>query len=396
MNLNSMTVRLRHLAVFAFVAAALPWPARAACTPQDFSAAVDQSGAALRALNGEFQPKLKDRMRRFKDAKGLADAAYEDAALDSIQDARLGELDAQSGELILKVDTIGRSGEGAEPDCAKLNDIKAASAELLAVIRAKSEYMLTALDTKIREAEAAKSAGNPQAAAKEPIKQPEPQVKPASRPVSKAVDPKAASAKDPTGNAWNAKTVANDAYRPPAAGEPVAAAPAATPFMTPENDGYSIEEIQDATRGFFGTVSTSLAGVLEHAFKISGRPSGYVLGKEGGGAFLAGLRYGNGTLYMRHQAGTRQVYWHGPSLGYDIGAEGGRTMFLIYRLPGPDALYGTYGGIDGSAYVIGGVGITFLKGGDVIMAPIRSGLGLRLGANIGYVRFTDSPTWNPF
>jgi hypothetical protein len=401
-----MTLRLRHLAVFALVAAALPGPARAACTPQDFSAAVDQSGAALRALNGEFQPKLKDRMRRFKDAKGLTEAAYEDAALDSIQDARLGEFDAHSGELILKVDTMGRAGEGAAPDCAKLNDIKAASAELLAVIRAKSGYMLTALDAKISEAEAAKSAGNPQAAAKEPVKQPEPQAKPPSRADAKAVDPKAvpskdaagkdSGAKDSTAKTWSAKTVANDAYRPPAAGEPVAEAPAATPFMTPEDDGYSIDEIQDATKGFFGTVSTSLAGVLEHAFKISGRPTGYVLGKEGGGAFLAGLRYGSGTLYMRHQAGTRQVYWHGPSLGYDIGAEGGRTMFLIYRLPEPDGLYGTYGGIDGSAYVIGGVGITFLKGGDVIMAPIRSGLGLRLGANIGYVRFTDSPTWNPF
>ena len=166
--------------------------------------------------------------------------------------------------------------------------------------------------------------------------------------------------------------------------------------MRPQEDGYTIDEIQEVTKGFFGTVSTSLAGILEHAFKTTGRPTGYVLGKEGGGAFLAGLRYGNGTLYMRHQSATRQVFWHGPSLGYDFGAEGGRTLFLIYQLESPDALYRTYAGIDGSAYVVGGVGITFLKGGDVIMAPIRSGIGLRLGANIGYVRFTDQPTWNPF
>jgi hypothetical protein len=94
--------------------------------------------------------------------------------------------------------------------------------------------------------------------------------------------------------------------------------------------------------------------------------------------------------------GERPVYWHGPSLGYDFGAEGSRTMFLIYRLADPEALFRSFTGIDGSAYLVGGVGITFLKGGDVIMAPIRSGLGLRLGANVGYVRFTPKATWNPF
>jgi hypothetical protein len=160
-------------------------------------------------------------------------------------------------------------------------------------------------------------------------------------------------------------------------------------------EGYTIDEIREISRGFFGPISTNLASVLEYAFRKSGRPTGYVLGSEGGGAFLAGLRYGKGTLYLR-SGGTETVYWHGPSIGSDIGAEGSRTLFLVYRLKEPGGLYRQFTGIDGSAYLVGGVGITFLKGGDVIMAPIRSGLGLRLGANIGYLRFTARPTWNPF
>jgi hypothetical protein len=161
-------------------------------------------------------------------------------------------------------------------------------------------------------------------------------------------------------------------------------------------DGYTIDEIRDATRGFFGTISTSLASVIEHAFKQQGRPTAYVLGIEGGGAFLAGLRFGKGTLYMRSLRGTRQVYWHGPSVGTDFGASGSRTIFLIYRMQDPNMLFRNFTGIDGSAYFVGGVGVTLLKGGPVIMAPIRSGVGMRLGANLGYVRFTEEPTWNPF
>lgn len=162
-----------------------------------------------------------------------------------------------------------------------------------------------------------------------------------------------------------------------------------------EGGGYTIDEIREATRGFFGTVSTSLASVIEHAFQKGGRPTAYVLGNEGGGALLAGLRYGEGTLYLRN-GGSQKVYWHGPSIGYDLGAEGSRTLFLIYDLHQPDTLFRRFTGVDGSAYLVGGVGMTLLKGGEVTMAPIRSGLGLRLGASIGYVRFSARPTWNPF
>lgn len=165
--------------------------------------------------------------------------------------------------------------------------------------------------------------------------------------------------------------------------------------LAPDQAGYTIDEIRDISREFFGTISTELGSVIEYAFSSAGRPDGYVLGTEGGGAFLAGVRYGSGKLYL-HTGGSEKVSWHGPSIGYDFGGEGSRTMFLIYHLGGAPALYRTFTGIDGSAYFIGGVGITFLKGGPVLMAPIRIGLGLRLGANIGYIRFTPRATWNPF
>ena len=128
---------------------------------------------------------------------------------------------------------------------------------------------------------------------------------------------------------------------------------------------------------------------------VRGRPNGYILGEEAGGAFVAGLRYGEGTLYTK-DAGDHRVYWQGPSVGYDFGAEGSKTMVLVYDLQSPGEIFTTYAGVDGSAYFIGGVGITYLARGHVALAPIRSGIGLRLGANVGYLKYTREPTWNPF
>jgi len=135
--------------------------------------------------------------------------------------------------------------------------------------------------------------------------------------------------------------------------------------------------------------------VVEYAFKQQGRPNGYILGQEAGGAFVAGLRYGEGILYTK-DAGTHRVYWQGPSIGYDAGAEGSKVMMLIYNLRDPEEIYQRFGGVDGSAYLVGGLGVTFQKSGPVIVAPIRSGVGLRLGANVGYLKYTRRPTWNPF
>jgi hypothetical protein len=160
-------------------------------------------------------------------------------------------------------------------------------------------------------------------------------------------------------------------------------------------EGYSSSEITAAGHRFFGTISKGMASVIEYAFQQQGRPNGYILGQDAGGAFVAGLRYGEGTLYTR-DAGTHRVYWQGPSIGWDAGAAGSKVMVLIYNLRDPEEIYQRFGGVDGSAYVVGGVGLTFQKSGDVVAAPIRAGVGLRLGANIGYLKYTRTPTWNPF
>jgi hypothetical protein len=170
--------------------------------------------------------------------------------------------------------------------------------------------------------------------------------------------------------------------------------------MAPEPEGdpngtYEPNEIVGAGHRFFGRITTDLASVVEYSFQHYGRPNGYILGEEGGGAFIAGLRYGEGRLYTKN-AGDRKVYWQGPSIGYDFGGEGSKTMILVYNMHSPDDVYYNYTGVSGQAYVVGGVGITYLKSGPVTMAPIRSGLGLRLGANVGYLKFTRAPTWNPF
>jgi hypothetical protein len=170
--------------------------------------------------------------------------------------------------------------------------------------------------------------------------------------------------------------------------------PIAPAFAQPL-ERYSSNEILDAGHRLFGGVSRGLASVVERAFSTWGQPNGYILGQEGGGAFIGGLRYGEGTLYTKN-AGDLRVYWQGPTLGWDIGGEGARTMMLVYSLPATRAIYQRFGGVDGSAYLVGGVGMTALTSGRIVVVPIRSGVGLRLGANVGYLKFTPQATWNPF
>jgi hypothetical protein len=164
--------------------------------------------------------------------------------------------------------------------------------------------------------------------------------------------------------------------------------------LPPGESRFSSIEIVNAGHTFFGTVSRGLAQVVEKAVSQWGLPNGYILGEEAAGAFVAGLRYGEGILYTKN-AGDLKVYWQGPSIGFDAGGEGARTMMLVYSLPATSAIYERFGGIDGSAYFIGGFGMTALTANNVVLVPIRSGVGLRLGANIGYLKFTPKPTWNP-
>lgn len=367
--------------------------AQETCTAADYAAAVDRSGALLSKASREVQPKIQERMRELQKLKGFTGEDYETAALESIQDSKLSDLDARSSELLLKIDAMGRLPAGKAPSCAEVADIDTLGAELLSVVRAKSEHILARLDSEIKRA-----GGETEAKTAKPEAAPSTEPGAAAQAAKEAPKPKeqASEKKPPEKPADTALAKPNDAYKPPAAAATAPEPVAAPPVPGDAEAGYSIEEVQAATRGFFGTISTGLASVIEHAFKTSGRPTAYVLGTEGGGAFLAGLRFGEGTLYMRNNPETRKVWWHGPSIGGDFGASGTRTMFLIYKLPNEEALYRRFTGVDGSAFFVGGVGMTVLKGGDVIMAPIRTGIGLRVGASVGYVRFSSKPTWNPF
>lgn len=160
-------------------------------------------------------------------------------------------------------------------------------------------------------------------------------------------------------------------------------------------DTYSSNELVSTGHRFFGTVSRDLAVAIQKAVSRWGEPNGYILGEEGSGAIVGGLRYGEGTMFTRN-AGDLKVFWQGPSIGWDFGGDGARTMMLVYNLPNVDAIFGRFVGVAGSAYIIGGFGMTALTMNNIVIVPIKSGVGARLGVNVGYVKFTPRATWNPF
>jgi hypothetical protein len=179
------------------------------------------------------------------------------------------------------------------------------------------------------------------------------------------------------------------------AGLAMQSAPALAQQNYSQSRSFSQNELVGSGHQFFGNVSRGLALTIEEAVRRWGEPNGYVLGQEASGAFVGGLRYGEGTLFTRN-AGDRKVFWQGPSVGFDFGGEGARTMMLVYNLPVVEALYQRFVGVDGSAYFIGGFGFTAMAAENVTLVPIRTGIGWRLGVNLGYLKFTPQATWNPF
>jgi hypothetical protein len=169
----------------------------------------------------------------------------------------------------------------------------------------------------------------------------------------------------------------------------------ATPARADAPEPFSVNEIVDDGHRFFGSVSHGLADVVQEAVSRWGLPNAYILGQEASGAFIGGLRYGEGKMYTRN-AGNQRVFWQGPSVGFDAGADGDRTMMLVYNLPETGAIFDRFGGLDGSAYFVGGLGFTALGAKGVVVVPIRTGLGWRLGVNVNYLKFTQHATWNPF
>jgi hypothetical protein len=169
----------------------------------------------------------------------------------------------------------------------------------------------------------------------------------------------------------------------------------ATPARADAPPPFSPDEIVNDGQRFFGTVSRGLADAVQEAGRRWGLPNAYILGQEASGAFVGGLRFGEGKMYTRN-AGHQPIFWQGPSIGFDAGADGDRTMMLVYNLPDTGAIFDRFGGLDGSAYFIGGLGFTAVGAKGVVVVPIRTGLGWRLGVNLNYLKFTQRATWNPF
>ncbi len=158
---------------------------------------------------------------------------------------------------------------------------------------------------------------------------------------------------------------------------------------------YHKDDLIGAAEGVFGKGAKGLAEIVEKILKDQGEPNAYISGREASGAFVVGLRYGSGTL-SHSVEGQRAVYWTGPSLGFDVGGDAANTFVLIYNLYDSQDLYKRYPQVEGHAYFVGGLSATYLRRGDVAIIPIRLGVGLRLGANIGYMKFTEKSKWLPF
>ncbi len=174
-----------------------------------------------------------------------------------------------------------------------------------------------------------------------------------------------------------------------------AAAQTTSSVSKAERQTYTSQEVLSAGHGFFGKTTRGLANAVEYVFQRQGEPTAYIVGEEAAGSFVGGLRYGEGTIYYKNGI-TQRIYWQGPSVGFDFGANGSRSLVLIYNSDRPEDLYTRFGGVEGSAYVVGGVGVNFQAKDEIILAPIRTGVGARLGANVGYLKYSSRPNWNPF
>jgi hypothetical protein len=158
---------------------------------------------------------------------------------------------------------------------------------------------------------------------------------------------------------------------------------------------FSQEEIVTAVSGFFGATAQAAGAAVERIFRENGRPTGYVAGEEVSGAVTVGLRYGEGTLFLK-AGGTRRVFWQGPTVGFDLGANASKVFTLAYNLTDPEQIFRRFPGVEGSAYFIGGIGVNYQRADDITLAPMRAGVGLRAGANVGYLAYSRRRRYVPF
>ncbi len=180
------------------------------------------------------------------------------------------------------------------------------------------------------------------------------------------------------------------------AGVAAAAAGLSTAAFATDHGSYSEDDIGQAASRFFGAGAEGLSTVIHHVFNDNGRPVGYIEGTEGSGAIGIGLRYGDGRMHLHGEGGTHKVYWRGPSVGFDTGGNASKVFTLVYGLTSAGQIYQRFPGVEGSAYFIGGVGVNYQRAGHVTLAPMRAGVGFRLGANIGYLAYSSHRVIEPF
>lgn len=166
------------------------------------------------------------------------------------------------------------------------------------------------------------------------------------------------------------------------------------PNSQPEQT-YTQDEVLAAATGFFGMTAAAIGGAIERVFRDNGRPNGYIKGEEGSGALVVGLRYGQGQLQMK-SGETADVFWQGPTIGFDAGGNASKVFTLVYHLPRPDDIFQRFPGVEGTAYFIGGLGVNYQQAGSIVLAPMRAGVGFRAGANIGYLAYTRQRNILPF
>jgi hypothetical protein len=414
--MRNSRIKLGPAALTAVLIAAFPVSGKAEtqCDAHAFGVQIDQAALALRTLNRDSEARFQERLQGIARSKGWSDAQKTEKAAEAMDDNKLGNFNSQIEELVAQLDTLSAT-PNSDVSCARLAELKGVRDKLVAVMSQKSGFILAQL-----EVEAAKAPPAAAVVAKsDPLQRvpaaPQEQVprEPASHPNPSwsvnVAQPAPALPPPPTTTQAPQRTVAAPPPlqlrpAPPRPEDKVASLPRppanqAVPARASNATRYSVQEIRDAGQGVFGSLTSEFAVLINYAFKTYGQPNAYIVGDEGGGAFLAGLRYGDGKLYSRVngiETGPARVYWQGPSIGADVGATGSHTLFLVYNLDDVKTLYKRFGGIDGAAYVAGGFGLTVYRSGDTLIVPIRTGLGLRLGASIAYLKFTERASLNPF
>lgn len=389
------------------------------CTVEDFSGVVDETARALRQLNTDVAQRYNAKLGEFQKKHNLSQDEIRERAA-AIQDDRVGEFNREIEKLVNQMDELSRT-PAKQINCAKLEELRQVHDRLLTIMGQKSGYILANVDEALktpprkhtvvqRDGKQDRAPTRNERIAAAPSETPpqkqasyKPEVAPQEQKTARAPAAKTANVPpftapvietSPQTGEYNVANAEPQTLQPPS-GRDAAATDLDLPLPGAEEETYSINEIRDAGRGVFGTFTAEFAAAINYTFQQFGRPNAYITGNEGGAAFLAGLRYGKGRLYLKNGE-PKTIYWQGPSLGYDVGAEGSSTLFLVYNLDDEDKIYGRFKGIGGSAYVAGGFGLNVLGKSNMVMVPIRTGIGLRLGANLAYLKFTERQTWNPF